>query len=102
MKDAPKSPVEIRELLSSVSHYVEKQASDIAELRSQRNLKPSGKIGSTIREVRIRQGLTLEELATYSNVSSVTIGKIENGNLNVRMETLLAVLSALGMKLWIG
>lgn len=102
MTDAPNTAEDAQALMSAVSSYLDTQAKEIVQLRGQRHLKPFEEVGSTIREARIRQNLTLENLASYSGVSEVTIGKIEKGQVNVNTEKLRAVLKALGMDLWVG
>lgn len=71
-------------------------------LRSQSSLSLLGDYGDAIREARKGQGLTMKDLALLSSVSYSTIVKIEANDTGVRLENLLAVSNALGLRLWIG
>ncbi|WP_372835864.1 helix-turn-helix domain-containing protein [Pontibacterium sp.] len=102
MTEKPETADDALSLMNEVGSYIDAQAKEIAQLRGQRHLKPFDEVGSTIREARLRQNLTLENLASYSGVSEVTIGKIEKGQVNVNTKKLRAVLKALGMDLWVG
>jgi len=102
MTDTPKTVQQAQENLEAIRNYLSEQAKQLAELRQQRNLQPFANVGDLIRDARKRQQLTIDDLALYSNVSKVTIGKIENGETNVTVPKLQAVLNALGLKLWVG
>ncbi len=65
-------------------------------------LSPIEEAGKRVREERKKQGLTLNELCDLSGVAYVTLIKIEKGTSNVRLESLMSVARALGMKLWVG
>ncbi len=53
------------------------------------------KIGILIRELRIKKGLTQEELANLTEVSTRTIQRIENGEVDPRSYTLQMISKAL-------
>jgi len=42
------------------------------------NIDLSGQVGVNLREIRKSKRMSLEDLATISNVSKLTLGKIEN------------------------
>lgn len=52
-------------------------------------------VGRRIRRLRQAQGLSLSELARRSNVGKATLSKIESGEANPRLETLLLLSEAL-------
>lgn len=54
------------------------------------------KLGTRIKDARIRKGITQEELALTSGVSSLTVANIEKGK-SVTMLMFLAVLRSLGL-----
>ena len=57
-------------------------------------------IGKKIRLLRKEKGLTQESLANLANISRVTLGKIERGQMGaVSVVTLDIILDALGYKL---
>ena len=43
------------------------------------NIDLSGQVGVNLREIRKSKRMSLEDLATISNVSKLTLGKIERG-----------------------
>ena len=51
--------------------------------------------GKLIRKTRLKKGLSVAELAMKSNVSAVTIAKIEKGESNFRMTTFFSIGEAL-------
>ena len=55
-------------------------------------------IGTIVRRVRRKQGLTQAVLGEKSGLRQETISLIENGNPATRLETLLAVLAALDLE----
>ena len=55
-------------------------------------------IGNAIRRARKQLGLTQSALAQKAGSRQETISTIENGRLDTRIETLLAVLSALDLE----
>ncbi len=58
-------------------------------------------IGNTIRRIRKKQGMSQSELGKKSGLRQETISLIENGNPATKLETILAVISALGLELQI-
>ena len=63
------------------------------------NLKSVHELGRIITYERTKQGLTIEELAGFSNMSSKTINKLENGATGSRIETFLKTSKALGLNI---
>ncbi len=60
---------------------------------------PISKLGNILKQVKIEQGLNLDDLAKLSGVSYGTVSKVLNGNLNVNMNSLLKLLSTLGIEI---
>ena len=58
-------------------------------------------IGQTIRARRTQQGLDTITAAMLCDVSTVTLSKVENASKGVRMESVLKVMTALGIKMHI-
>ncbi|MDO9172819.1 MAG: helix-turn-helix domain-containing protein [bacterium] len=56
-------------------------------------------LGKLIRERRKRDGLTLVETAGLTNVGVRFLSELENGKPTVRLDKLLQVLNALGIRL---
>jgi len=56
-------------------------------------------IGKTIKARRTQQGLDTKTAAMLCNVSVVTLSKIENAAKGVRMDSILKVMTALGIKM---
>lgn len=54
------------------------------------------KIGQRIKEIRIRQCITQEELARFSGVSTLTVANIEKGK-SVSLLMFVSVLRSLGL-----
>ena len=54
-------------------------------------------IGTRIRELRLIQGLSQEELAAFSGLSSVYISNIERARKHPGLESLLSIADALGV-----
>lgn len=55
-------------------------------------------IGSLIRRARKRRALSQKEIGDKAGLRQATVSLIENGNPSVKIETLLAVLSALDLE----
>ena len=53
--------------------------------------------GKLIKELRIKKGMTQEELADKTEVSTRTIQRIENGDFEPRADTLQMIAKALGV-----
>jgi len=58
-------------------------------------------IGEAIKARRTQQKLDRKTAAMLCNVSTVTLGKIENASSGIRMESVLKVMMALGIKMYI-
>lgn len=67
-----------------------------------RDFTPLSEAGGRIREERRRQNLTLQDVAELAGLGYTTVHKIEKGAPGVRMENLMRMTEALGLKLWIG
>ena len=63
--------------------------------------RDSKQIGNIIRRTRKKLGLSQKELGAKAGVRQETISLIESGTSGGRVETLLAVLSVLGLELQI-
>ena len=59
-------------------------------------------IGTLIRRARTRQGLSQAELGRRCGLRQATISLIEGGSTATRLDTLLAVLAALKLDLFVG
>jgi HTH-type transcriptional regulator/antitoxin HipB len=55
-------------------------------------------LGNTIRRARKKRGMSQSELGEKAGLRQETISLIENGNPAAKFETILAVLSALGLE----
>lgn len=53
-------------------------------------------IASAVRELRIKRGLTQEQLAEMAGLDRKTINRIENGHFQPTLETFVALTKALG------
>jgi transcriptional regulator with XRE-family HTH domain len=58
-------------------------------------------IGCAIKARRTQQKLDRKTAAMLCDVSTVTLGKIENASSGIRMESVLKVMTALGIKMYI-
>ncbi len=56
-------------------------------------------LGNSIRRARKKRGMSQSELGKKAGLRQETISLIENGNPAVKLETILAVLSALDLEL---
>lgn len=56
-------------------------------------------IGRQITALRIKQGLTVRQLADICGVTYVNISKIENGRYNVSIDILSKICSAMGAEI---
>lgn len=54
-------------------------------------------VGNEIRNTRIKQGLTIEELAEMTGLSTSYLGRIELGKLNITMLTLEKIVISLNI-----
>ncbi|MDC0740837.1 helix-turn-helix domain-containing protein [Polyangium mundeleinium] len=53
-------------------------------------------IGARIREIRLEQGMSLDQLAKRSGVAKGNPSSTENGRVNITVETCLRIAAALG------
>lgn len=56
-------------------------------------------VGRRLRELRVVSGLSLSEVARRSGLGKGTLSELENGHRNPTLETLFAVIGALGLPL---
>jgi len=56
-------------------------------------------VGQTIKARRTQQGLDMKTAAMLCDVSVVTLSKVENAAKGVRMDSILKVMTALGIKM---
>ncbi|MGE7934598.1 helix-turn-helix domain-containing protein [Viridibacillus arvi] len=56
-------------------------------------------VGNELRKIRIKQGLTLEELANKTDLDYSYLGKIERGDQNITLLTLEKIIDALNISL---
>ena len=59
-------------------------------------------VGSLVRRARKKYGLNQAQLGERAGFRQATISQIETGNPSARLETILAVLSALDLELRVG
>lgn len=59
------------------------------------------RIAYEIRELREKEGLTQEQLAKKANLPRTTITKIESGNRNVTIDTLMTIAESTGKEVTI-
>ncbi len=55
------------------------------------------RFGARLREVRLEQGITQEDLAFAADVAISSIGRIETGKLNVTVSTIASIALALNV-----
>ncbi|MEM6397407.1 MAG: helix-turn-helix transcriptional regulator [Bacteroidota bacterium] len=55
-------------------------------------------LGENLRLARLRRGITMEMAAERANISRTTLWKLERGEANVRLESLVQVLSIYGLQ----
>ncbi len=58
---------------------------------------PSGRVGVRLRELRDREGLTQDRLAKLSGLQSSIIGRLERGQHEPRLSSVLSVARGLGV-----
>ena len=94
--------VETESLLAELRQrlFAAQKAASMAERAS--SLSPIEDAGSRIRAERKKQGLTLNALCELSGVAYATLNKIEQGHESARLDSIVSVAKALGLKLWIG
>lgn len=59
----------------------------------------TGRVGSSVKELRVAEGYTQEELARLSGVSVRTITKVESGDGGLRLASAVGIANALGVSL---
>ena len=62
-------------------------------------MKEIKQIGENIRKYRLKKGLTQLDLAAACGFEGSSIGRLENGNTNPTIKTLLKIAKALDIKL---
>ncbi|HAU32993.1 MAG TPA: transcriptional regulator, partial [Lysinibacillus sp.] len=63
------------------------------------NMDLSSQVGMNLREIRKNKRMSLEELASISNVSKLTLGKIERGETNPTVNILWKICRGLHIPL---
>jgi DNA-binding XRE family transcriptional regulator len=96
------SEPDIDELFTALRQRVTELQRVASTTNQATNLSHIEEAGMRIRAERKKQGLTLNELCDLSGVAYVTLGKIEKGSANIRLESLINVTKALGLKLCLG
>jgi transcriptional regulator with XRE-family HTH domain len=56
-------------------------------------------IGRTVRELRMKEGLTQDVFADRSGLNRAHVGEIERGECNVTIQTLKIIADTLGVKI---
>lgn len=64
-------------------------------------LNENSQIGSMIKELRKSKKITQNELADYTGLSRAGIAKIEAGASDIKLSTLISILSLLGVDLYL-
>ena len=60
---------------------------------------PEKDLGKRIRSVRLKQAITLQQLASRTNLSKGLLSKIENGKVSSPVSTLFTIAKALNTKI---
>lgn len=94
--------VDIDNALNNIRNQVHELKKKISLANQQIELHPIGELAEVIREHRNNQQLSLGDLSDLSGVSYRTLIKLEKGHPGVKLDTVLDVSRALGLKLWIG
>jgi len=68
-------------------------------IMNEENIDLSGQVGVNLREIRKNKRMSLEELANVSNVSKLTLGKIERGETNPTVNILWKICRGLNIPL---
>jgi HTH-type transcriptional regulator/antitoxin HipB len=63
------------------------------------SVRSAGQLGVLIREERLRQGMTQQQLADRSGTGQKTISQIENGNEGASLEIVFRLLAVLGLEI---
>jgi len=101
-KDNILNSVEIGSLFDEVQKRILKMQKRASMATKSASFSPIEEVGARIRKERNKQKLTLLDLCELSDVSYATLIKIEQGNSNARLNSLVNITRALGMKIWIG
>ena len=64
-----------------------------------KGLQDAKQLGLKVREKRKADGLTQQDLAAIANVGVRFVSELENGKPSVQLDSVLAVLQALGLQL---
>ncbi len=89
-------------LLDELRQRVTRAQKEAAMATQTAAFSPIEEAGQRIRAERKKQGLTLNDLCDLSGVAYATLNKVERGHPGARLDSLVNVARALGMKLWIG
>ncbi|MFJ7933290.1 helix-turn-helix domain-containing protein [Sporosarcina sp. NPDC096371] len=66
---------------------------------SEENIDLSSQVGMNLREIRKNKRISIEELASFSDVSKLTLGKIERGEANPTLNILWKIARGLNIPL---
>lgn len=98
----PLDSIDADTLLGEIRKRLTGAQKDAAMATQSATFSPIEEAGQRIRAERKKQQLTLNDLCELSGVAYATLNKIEQGHPSVRLDSLMNVARALGMKLWIG
>ena len=59
----------------------------------------SNRIVNALRRARLRQGLTLEDLARMTGIAAPNLSRLEQGRVDARLSTITRVARALGLRM---
>lgn len=91
----------INNLLSQIQQEFDQLQTLVSKSEKLDKLHPISEVATLIRREREVQGLTRQDLSDLCGVSMTTLAKIEGGSGDVRLESILLAVRALGMNLWI-
>jgi HTH-type transcriptional regulator/antitoxin HipB len=88
--------------MSDLKQYIEKRKRHDAEFAEGYDAGyEEFKIGALIKEIRLKEGLTQEQIAQKLNTKKSVISRLENHSEDVRLSTIHKVAQVLGKKLQI-
>jgi ribosome-binding protein aMBF1 (putative translation factor) len=88
--------------MSDLAQYIEKRKKKDPEFATEYDKGyEEFKIGVIIKELRLREGMTQEELAEKMNTKKSVISRMENHSEDIRLSTLSKVAGVFGKKLQI-